>query len=98
MHVATNSLFINVARTLWGFDIQHARDEKGNVIPVDTTTKGLMPVAFSNAKPFPCCTSLFILKNYGGAGRQCSGAVALVAQIVHCVCQWPLYLIVIVFK
>jgi len=53
-------LFINVARTLWGFNIQHARDKKGNIIPVDTTTKGLMPGAFSNAKPFPCCTSLFI--------------------------------------
>lgn len=57
LHVAVNSLFINVARTLWGFNIQHARDEKGNIIPVDTTTKGLMPGAFSNARPFACCTS-----------------------------------------
>ncbi|KAF5026971.1 hypothetical protein F66182_1001 [Fusarium sp. NRRL 66182] len=29
MHVAQNSLFINMARTLWAFNIKRAKDEKG---------------------------------------------------------------------
>ena len=60
LHVAEKSLFINIARTLWGFDIQLAKDEDGNVIPVDFTTKGLMPGALSNPKPFKCCKSAHV--------------------------------------
>ena len=34
-HIAMNSLFINIARLLWTFDIQHAVDESGNKIEAD---------------------------------------------------------------
>jgi hypothetical protein len=54
LHVAENSLFINIARLLWGFNVEHAKDENGNIIPVDFTTAGLMPGALSNPKPFKC--------------------------------------------
>jgi len=57
--VAERSAFLNIARTLWGFNIEHARDENGNIIPVDFTTDGLVPGALSNAKPFQCCRSPF---------------------------------------
>ena len=46
---------INLARLLWGFNIEHAIDENGDPIPVDFTTDGLVPGAMSNAKPFQCC-------------------------------------------
>jgi len=46
---------INLARLLWGFNIEHAKDENGDPIPVDFTTDGLIPGAMSNAKPFQCC-------------------------------------------
>jgi hypothetical protein len=55
LHVAEKSLFINIARMLWGFNIELAKDVDGNVIPVDFTTAGLIPGAFSNPKPFQCC-------------------------------------------
>lgn len=55
LHVAEKSLFINIARTLWGFDIKHAKDADGNIIPVDCTTKGLMSGALSNPKTYKCC-------------------------------------------
>lgn len=48
-------MVINLARLLWGFNIEHAKDENGNIIPVDFTTDGLVPGAMSNAKPFECC-------------------------------------------
>ena len=37
MHIqlANNSIFLNIARMLWAFDIGKARDDKGNEIPVD---------------------------------------------------------------
>lgn len=35
MHLGNNSIFINLARMLWAFDIRKARDAKGNEIPVD---------------------------------------------------------------
>ena len=53
--VAERSMFLNLARLLWGFNIEHAKDENGNIIPVDFTTDGLVPGALSNAKPFACC-------------------------------------------
>ena len=53
--VAERSMFLNLARLLWGFNIKHAKDENGNIIPVDFTTDGLVPGALSNAKPFACC-------------------------------------------
>lgn len=34
-HVATNSLFINIARLLWAFNIEHAVDESGKQIEAD---------------------------------------------------------------
>ena len=39
--VATNSLFINIARLLWAFNIEHATDESGNRIEAD-------PLGYSN--------------------------------------------------
>ena len=63
LRVAERSLFINIARILWGFDISHAEDEDGNIIPVDFTTGGLMPGALSNSKPFKCCNLLLMLSN-----------------------------------
>ena len=61
--VAERSIFLNVARLLWGFNIDYARDENGNILPVDFTTEGLVPGALSNAKPFKCC--MFPLWNCG---------------------------------
>jgi len=49
-------MFLNLARLLWGFNIEHARDQNGDIIPVDFTTNGLQPGAMCNAKPFQCCT------------------------------------------
>jgi len=57
LHIAERSIVINLARLLWGFNIEHAR-ENGKIVPVDFTTDGLVPGAMSNAKPFKCCTSL----------------------------------------
>ncbi|KAF7302672.1 Cytochrome P450 [Mycena chlorophos] len=36
MHLASNSVYINIARILWGFDVSNARDEAGNEAEVDT--------------------------------------------------------------
>ncbi|KAJ7707448.1 cytochrome P450 [Mycena rosella] len=35
-HLASNSVYINVARILWGFNLSKARDENGQEINVDT--------------------------------------------------------------
>jgi hypothetical protein len=48
-------LVINLAGLLWGFNIELAKDEKGDNIPVDLTTDGFVLWAVSNAKPFECC-------------------------------------------
>lgn len=48
-HMAMNSLFINVTRVLWAFDIEHAADASGKRIEVD-------PLAYSqgfNSGPLP---------------------------------------------
>lgn len=51
VHVAERSLFINIARVLWGFDISKARGPDGR--PVEPTTE--MVPGFSTApKPFEC--------------------------------------------
>src|SRR5271170_3919332 len=55
MHVAERSVFLNLASLLWGFNIEYARDENGEIIPVDDTWNGLVPGALSNAIPFKCC-------------------------------------------
>ncbi|KAH8990403.1 cytochrome P450 [Lactarius hatsudake] len=34
-HVANNSLFIDIAMTLWACNIERGKDEHGNVIPID---------------------------------------------------------------
>jgi cytochrome P450 len=54
MHVAEKSLFINVARLLWGFDLSLATDSNGQMISVDFGTTGLQPGATSVPKPFQC--------------------------------------------
>ncbi|KAJ7830878.1 cytochrome P450 [Mycena olivaceomarginata] len=50
-YLASNSLYLNIARILWGFDLCKARDEKGNEIDVDTFayTDGFNSVP----QPFP---------------------------------------------
>jgi hypothetical protein len=53
MHLAERSLFLNLSRLLWGFNIEHATDENGNEIPVDYTVQtGIMPGGFTVPKPF----------------------------------------------
>lgn len=52
--MAEQSLFINLARLLWGFNIELAKDENGEPIPVDFTTAGLRPGFMSNPKPYRC--------------------------------------------
>ena len=58
LHLAERSVFLNLARLMWGFDITHAKDENADIVPVDYTTKGLMPGGLSNARPFKCCRTL----------------------------------------
>ncbi|CAZ84036.1 unnamed protein product [Tuber melanosporum] len=43
-HIAINSLFINCARIIWGFNVEHAKNSDGTVIPVDEwdMTQGFM--------------------------------------------------------
>ena len=60
MHVAEQSLFINLARLLWGFNIELAKDENGQPIPVDFTTASLRPGFMSNPKPYRCGTFPFV--------------------------------------
>ncbi|KAF2260309.1 cytochrome P450 [Lojkania enalia] len=54
MHVAEKSLFINVARLLWGFDVGHARDEMGREVKLDFSTKSLQKGSSSVTRPFRC--------------------------------------------
>ena len=70
--VAEQSLFVNIARLLWGFNVEQAKDENGNDIPVDATTRGLAPGFLSVPKPYKCCTShsLHILINSDHRSKQ----------------------------
>jgi len=54
IHVAEKSLFINVARLLWGFNVGLAKDEQGKEIELDFSTKSLQPGSSSVVRPFPC--------------------------------------------
>lgn len=48
-YIAMNSLYVNIARLLWAFDIEHATDSKGNRVEVD-------PLAYTqgfNSGPLP---------------------------------------------
>ncbi|KAF2183899.1 cytochrome P450 [Zopfia rhizophila CBS 207.26] len=54
MHVAERSLFLNVARLLWAFDIRLAKDENGRDIPVDSSFSSLSPGSMTSPKPFQC--------------------------------------------
>jgi hypothetical protein len=58
LHVAERSIYLNLARLLWGFDLRQAKDADGNLIPIDFSIDGLMPGALSNVKPFKCCILL----------------------------------------
>lgn len=45
VHVAERSLFINIVRTLWGFNIENALDKQGNIIePVTAMAPGFLSV------------------------------------------------------
>jgi cytochrome P450 len=49
-HIAHNSLFINIARIFWAFDISRSRDEAGNLIEPSTAAQPgflLTPVKFA---------------------------------------------------
>ena len=54
MHVADRSMFINIARTLWGFDIKLKRDASGKEIPIDFGLSGTQPGSNCTPKPFEC--------------------------------------------
>lgn len=54
IHLAEKSLFINVARILWGFDVGLARDESGEPIELDFSTKSLQKGSSSVTRPFQC--------------------------------------------
>lgn len=54
IHLAEKSLFINVARILWGFDVGLARDEKGKGIGLDFSTRSLQNGSSSVTRPFRC--------------------------------------------
>ena len=54
MHLAEKSLFINVARLLWGFEIGLAKDGSGRTIELDFSTKSLQKGSSSVTKPFQC--------------------------------------------
>ena len=56
MHVAERSLFLNIARLLWGFDILPTVDENGKELLPDPTLNGCYPGAMSVPKPFDCRT------------------------------------------
>lgn len=51
VHVAERSLFINMARVLWGFDISKAKGPDGEVI--EPTTK-MVPGFLTVPEPFEC--------------------------------------------
>lgn len=61
MHVAERSMFINIARTLWGFNIDFKRDKNGQIIPVDFTLNGTEPGSNTTPKPFACGSLLYII-------------------------------------
>ena len=51
VHIAQNSMFINMARVLWAFDIKKAVDSDGNVLePSTKTEQGFLAVP----ERFPC--------------------------------------------
>ena len=54
LHVAEKSLFLNIARLLWGFDVLPAVDESGNEVLPDPTLNGCYPGAMSVPAPFDC--------------------------------------------
>ncbi|KAK5173517.1 uncharacterized protein LTR77_002198 [Saxophila tyrrhenica] len=49
MHVAEKSLFINIARLMWGFDMAAV-----DGFPLDFTIKGMQPGSGTIPKPFEC--------------------------------------------
>ncbi|KAI8939661.1 hypothetical protein NX059_003418 [Plenodomus lindquistii] len=51
VHVAERSLFINVSRVLWGFNLRKKVDKNGKEVKV---TDRMMPGFFSVAEPFEC--------------------------------------------
>ena len=54
MHVAERSMFINIVRLLWGFNIDFKRDDNGQIIPVDFSLLGTQPGSNCSPKPFAC--------------------------------------------
>ena len=54
MHVAERSMFINIARTLWGFHIDFKKDANGDKIPVDFSLLGTQEGSNCSPKPFAC--------------------------------------------
>jgi len=51
VHVAERSLYINIVRTLWGFDIRKKRDDNGREIEPEM---GMIRGFLSVPKPFEC--------------------------------------------
>jgi Cytochrome P450 len=63
IHLAERSMFINIARTLWGFDVNFKKDANGETIPVDFSLLGTEPGSNCAPKPFACGMelSLFVI-------------------------------------
>lgn len=51
VHVAERSLYINIVRTLWGFDINKRKSAQGELIEPET---GMIRGFLSVPKPFEC--------------------------------------------
>jgi hypothetical protein len=54
MHLAERSLFLNIARVLWGFNVNRKKDENGNEIPIDFGLSGTEPGSNCTPKRFAC--------------------------------------------
>lgn len=51
VHVAERSLFINVSRVLWGFNLSPKKGKDGSQVPVNANME---PGFFSVPQPFKC--------------------------------------------
>ena len=54
MHLAERSLFLNIARVLWGFNVNLKKDKNGNEIPIEFGLSGTEPGSNCTPKRFDC--------------------------------------------
>jgi hypothetical protein len=58
MHLAERSLFLNIARVLWGFNVTLKKDKNGNEIPIEFGLSGTEPGSNCSPKRFDCGMAL----------------------------------------